>query len=189
MTKSIAIVLFLFFLTACSSVKNAGVVYHQSFNFSAVKKYSLYERNSSFTDSQSLLDAHRNAIEIAIEMVMAKHSFNYTNLAQADVIVTYHLLNGNRQEYTNYNQVIRFCSYCLRASAWQTADKYKEPRLGSLILDIVDPKKQRSVWRSVYPLAIKDEDNSATSNEKIQHAITTMLAQYPHSQANQKQTD
>jgi len=186
MTKSIVSFLFLLTLSACSSNQNAGVVYHHSFNFSGVKNYSFYERGSSFTESQNLLDAYRNAIEIAIERTMAKSHFNYAPLEQADIVVTYHVLNGNRQEYSKYNKAIHFCNHCLRASAWQTENRYKEPRLGSLILDIVDPKKQRSVWRSVYPLEIKDKDNSATSNEKIQQAITVMLAQYPSQLNNQK---
>jgi hypothetical protein len=186
MPKFLALFFSLFLLTACSSYQDAGVVYHHNFDFSAVKNYSFYERNSSFTESQNLLDVHRNAIEIAIERAMAENHFNYSSLEQADIVVTYHVLNGNRQEYSKYNEAIHFCNHCLRASAWQTENKYKEPRFGSLILDIIDPKKQRSVWRSAYPLEIKGEDNSAISNEKIQQAITAMLAQYPNQRNNRK---
>ena len=186
MPKPLAFLISFLILTACSSNQQAGVVYHHSFDFFAVKYYSFYERGSSFTESQNLLDVHRNAIEITIERSMAENNFNYAPLEQADIVVTYHVLNGNRQEYSKYNKVIHFCNHCLRASAWQTENKYQEPRLGSLILDIVDPKKQRSVWRSAYPLDIKGEDNSATSNEKIQQAITAMLAKYPSKLTNRK---
>lgn len=189
MLKPLAFFFSLLLLTACSSYQDAGVVYHQNFDFSAVKNYSFYERNSSFTESQNLLDVHRNAIEIAIENAMAKNHFNYASLEQADIVITYHVLNGNRQEFSKYNKVIQFCNHCLRASAWQTDNIYKAPRFGSLVLDIIDPKKHRSVWRSTYPLEIKGEDNSAISNEKIQQAIAAMLAQYPIQLKNRKQTN
>ncbi|OUR63562.1 hypothetical protein A9Q74_00310 [Colwellia sp. 39_35_sub15_T18] len=181
MFKNLAIGILSLLLNACSINEDAGVVYHDSFDFSAVQSYSLYDRNSAFSDTQSLLDSRRNAIEIAIERMMAKKNFSYTAPEQADVIVTYYLLNGSRSDYSNYNEVVHFCQYCLRATTWKTSNRYATATHGSLILDLVDPKKQRSVWRSVYPLNIKDKDNSAKSNEKIQQAVASMLAQYPTS--------
>ncbi len=179
MLKNLALFISLCLLNACSFNEDAGVVYHDSFDFAAVQSYSLYERNSAFTETQSLLDSRRNAIEIAIEGMMAKKHFNYTEPEQADVIVTYYVMNGKRSDYSSYNKVVHFCQHCLRATAWKTDNRYANATHGSLILDLVDPKKQRSVWRSVYPLDIKDKDNSAKRNEKIQQAVASMLAQYP----------
>lgn len=186
MLKALSIILLFTLISACSSRNNAGVVYHDSFDFSQVKSYSLYNRNSPFTDSQSLLDSRRNAIEIAIERTMSSNKFNYLEPEQADVIVTYYFLNGKLQEYSNYNEMVRFCVSCLRANAWQTNHQYSNLATGSLILDLVDPKKKRSVWRSAYPLNINVKDNSAKLNKKIQQAINSMLALYPQgkSQSN-----
>ena len=179
MIKKLAVIAFILFLNGCSVNYQAGYVYHDSFDFSAVKNYSLYDRNSAFTDTQSLLDTRRNAIEIAIEQAMAKQGFNYSELEKADLIITYHVLSGARGDYSKYNEVVHFCQHCLLASTWKTDNQYSRVSKGSLILDLVDPKKQRSVWRSIYPLDIEDKDNSATSNEKIKLAVTSMLAQYP----------
>ncbi|MCW8833992.1 MAG: DUF4136 domain-containing protein, partial [Colwellia sp.] len=183
MIKTLAVFSLLFFLNACSSNDSAGVVYHDRFDFSTVKNYSLYDRNSAFTDTQSLLDSRRNAIEIAIERTMAKNNFSYAELEQADIIVTYHILNGKKSDYSNYNKVVHFCQHCLRATAWKTGNKYSTAVHGSLILDLIDPKKKRSVWRSVYPLALKEKDNSAETNDKINQAVAVMLAQYPKNNA------
>ncbi|WP_114324820.1 DUF4136 domain-containing protein [Candidatus Colwellia aromaticivorans] len=181
MLKIHSITLLCVLLNACSSNHKVGVVYHDRFDFSQVKSYSLYNRNSPFTDSQSLIDTRRNAIELAIERNMSINKFNYAELEQADVIVTYYLLNGNSTEYAKYNDVVRFCVQCLRANAWQTTNQYSNIAKGSLILDLVDPKNKRSVWRSAYPLDIDVKDNSAKLNEKIQQAVSLMLALYPKS--------
>jgi hypothetical protein len=179
MSKTLFISLLLFLLDACSNRYHAGVVYHEDFDFSTVKSYSLYHRNSPFTDSQSLIYTHRNAIEIAIERAMSVKKFNYTEPEQADIIVTYYLFNGNPSEYVSYNDVVRFCVNCLRASVWQTNNQYSRLSRGNLIIDLVNSQNKRSVWRSAYPLGVDRKDNSAEFNEKIQYAVNSMLAMYP----------
>jgi len=180
MFKILCLPLLCVFLNACSSSpRSAGVVYHENFDFSQVKSYSLYNRNSPFTDSQNLIDSRRNAIEIAIERTMGNQGFTYAEPEKTDLIVTYYLRNYVADEYAKYNQIVRFCEQCLRASTWQTVNQYSNVTKGSLVLDLVDPKKKRSVWRSVYPLNIDTKDNSAEINDKIQQAVNLMLAQYP----------
>lgn len=178
MLKSITPCLLLIILSACSS-NNAGVVYHDSFDFSRVKNYSLYERNSPFTETQSLLHNRRNAIEIAIEGTMAKKKFSYANVENADLIVTYHIFNGRGNDFSKYNKAVHFCSHCLRATTWQTDRQYSSVSEGSLVLDLFDPIRKRSVWRSIYSLDLEDKDNSAETNDKIKQAVAAMLEQYP----------
>ncbi|GAA6172101.1 hypothetical protein NBRC116592_17710 [Colwellia sp. KU-HH00111] len=185
MFKTLTIVLLHFVLIACAS-KQAGVVFHDNFDFSHVKSYSLYQRNSLFGETQSLLSAHRNAIEIAIERAMANKKFGYATIEQADVIVTYHLFTGASAEYSHYNKVVNFCEPCLRANTWQTKNQYKQVTRGNLVLDLVDPKQNRSVWRSVFPLNLDVKDNSVETNSKINNAVTSMLARYPHKVSNNK---
>lgn len=176
----------IFLLSACSSNQKAGVVYHDRFDFSKVKSYSLYGRNSIFSEAQNLLDTRRNAIEIAIERTMASKKFSYAAIDAADVIITYHVFNGKQGDFSKYNQVVHFCAHCLRATTWQTENQYAKVSQGSIVLDIFDPKQSRSVWRSIYPLNIKDKDNSAKTNDKIKHAVAAMLAQYPQVLTNKK---
>jgi len=188
MFKTYIVPLLFTFLSACSGVKKAGVVYHDSFNFSEVKSYSLYDRNSDFSETQSLLDTRRNAIEIAIERTMAKHNFSYEELDKADVIVTYHVFNGRRNDFSKYNETVHFCTHCLRATTWKTEQQYSLINRGSLILDLVDPKQNRSVWRSVYPLDIEAKENSAETNDRIKQAVSAMLAEYPRTNSNSQLT-
>ena len=181
--KFIAPILFTL-LSACSSVQKAGVVYHDNFDFSAVKSYSLYDRNSIFSETQSLFDTRRNTIEIAIERTMAKQKFSYEMLEKADLIVTYHVFNGKHGDYSKYNKAVHFCAHCLRATSWQTDQQYSPLSQGSLVLDLVDPKQNRSVWRSVYPLDLKVKENSADTNDKIKQAVSAMLAEYPRTNSH-----
>ena len=164
---------------ACSATKQAGVVYQTRFDFSQVSSYSIYERNSEIIEFQSINDVTRNGIEFAIEKSMEQRGFSYSELGKADLIVSYHLIGQGGADLSQYNKSVLYCSYCLRASAWQSEQKNWKLSSGSLIIDLVDPKTKRSVWRSVYPLNIDLADNSRKMNNNIKSAISAMLAMYP----------
>jgi hypothetical protein len=171
--------LLLILLSACSSNKQAGAVYQTRFDFSQVKSYSMHNRNSDFVVLQSIDYVTRNSIEIAIEQSMEKQGFLYSNLDEADVIVSYHLISKKRKSLSQYNKSVLYCSYCLRASNWQSETKNWDSTAVNLIIDLIDVQTQRSVWRSVYPINIYIQDNSRQMNNKIKSAISLMLALYP----------
>ncbi|GAA0813558.1 hypothetical protein GCM10009111_09120 [Colwellia asteriadis] len=174
--KSIIITSLILLFTACSTSDNA--IFHTQFNFSAVTSYSIYHRNSDFTDTQNLADTRRNSIEIAIEKSMERRNFHYTKPEDADIVVTYHMIK-NPSDYKRYNKAVLFCQQCLQANNWHQGSDRLTVKVNSLIIDLVDPNRRRSVWRSIQPLNIKDKDNSQEINEKIQQAVNDMLVQYP----------
>jgi len=165
-------------LSSCSS-KDSPVIYYDDFDFTQVKKYSFYISGSSFFDSQSLSHFQRSRIELAIEKSLNAQEFNYSEVDDADIIVTYHLVKNRPQDYQAYNKSVLFCAHCLRASKWKTkSDDWKVYR-GGLIIDLVNPKNNRSVWRSIHPLKFETKDNSMQTNEMITEAVNAMLSQYP----------
>jgi len=144
-----------------------------------VKSYSFYISGSKFFDSQSLSHAERNRIELAIEKSLNAQAFNYSEIDDADIIVTYHLVKNRSQDYQAYNKSVLFCSHCLKANTWQKNSTNWQVYPGGLIIDLVNPKNNRSVWRSIYPLKFTVKDNSQKQNEVITEAVNIMLSQYP----------
>ncbi len=180
MAKQILIFYFSFIcLASCTGNFTQNVVYHSKFNFEKVNSYSVYQRNSDFTNVQSLSDSKRNSIEIAIEKAMNGLNFHYVSLNEADLVVAYHIPTGMPADYSRYNKFVLFCQSCLKANTWQNSDKKLSLVRGGLVLDLIDPKRKRSVWRSVHPLRIKDKDNSREVHNKIEDAVQNMLGQYP----------
>jgi hypothetical protein len=169
-------------LSGCIGSPVAISKYQTGYNFSEVSSYTFYDRNSDFSDFQSISDATRNSIEIAIEQVLDKNGFKYRVENEADIVITYHLVSENNKELLGYNKGIAYCSGCLRGGE---AAREREPWKiipGSLIVDVIDPKRKRSVWRSVYFLNLNTEkDNSKEAQVKIYQAIDAMMAKYPYS--------
>ncbi|GAW97487.1 hypothetical protein MTCD1_03114 [Colwellia marinimaniae] len=176
--KLIFICLLVVSVSGCSSIKNP-VIYYNNFDFSQVKTYSFYRSGSAFFDSQNLPHAQRGSIELAIEKNLDAQDFHYSDLDSADIIVTYHLVKKQPKDYLNYNKAVLFCAPCLRANAWQKNNIDWHVYQGGLIIDLVDPKRKRSVWRSIYPLKFKVKDNSQELNKKVMAAVNNMLMHYP----------
>lgn len=166
-------------LFSCTSSNIATTSFRGAFDFSAIESYSTYSRNSAFGDLQNLRDSTRNTIELAIEQNFDKNGFSYKTSKDADVIIAYHVINNDFNELKLYDQQVKYCSYCLKAGQATRRELQGKLRPGSLILDIIDPNSQRSVWRSVYPLGFEEKDNSQEMQKKISHAISNMLQDYP----------
>jgi len=176
-------------LTGCSLQKSAGVRYQAKFDFDQARAYAFLPREASANEQQNISDVMRNNIELAVEQVLDDSGFVYSGQQQPDLVVAYHLIQGqfhgpyqvgvDHQALKRYNLGVKYCRYCLKSGSDPDSKKLWRLDAGSLIIDLLDPDNQRSVWRSVYPVKIKADDNSRQVQEKIQAAITRMLAQYP----------
>ena len=178
----------MFNLAACSS-STATTSFRDGFDFSLVESYSTYGRNSAFGDLQNMSDSTRNTIELAIEQGFDKNGFRYKTFKKADIIIAYHVLNNRIGELERYNEQVKYCRYCLRVGDTSRAKIKSQLRPGSLIIDIIDPESQRSVWRSIYPLGFNDDDNSREMQKKISRAVDIMLLDYPKGKSLSAVTD
>ncbi len=150
------------------------------FDFSKVKTYAFYDRNADFFDYQSLSGVMRNNIELAIEEELDLLGLTYQTVANADIIVTYFWVKHPGKALTQYNKGINYCAACLniKSATNQQQSQKITAKTNSLIIDIIDPIKKRSVWRSSYPLKIAVKENSQEVQSKIKTAVKQMLKQY-----------
>ena len=178
-SRLLSSLILLFALSACSTSKQATTSFRSTFDFSKVKTYSTYDRNSSFGEIQNLSGSTRNTIELSIEQNLDSKGLTYKEPADADMMISYYVIGSNFVELKHYNRQVKYCSYCLKVGKVSRQDLQSIVQEGSLILDIIDPKNQRSVWRSIYPLGFKEKDNSREMQDKIVEAIDSMLNDYP----------
>ena len=176
---------FLFFLlltlSGCSNFpREAEAHAFRYFDFTKINTYSFYDRNADFFDYQSLSGVMRNNIELAIEQELDLLGLNYQPIEKADVIISYFWVQDSDKELRQYNKGINYCAACLniKSSTNQQQSEQITAKVDSLIIDIIDPIKKRSVWRSSYPLKIKVKENSQEVQAKIQIAVKQMLKQY-----------
>jgi len=182
-TQLSIVLLSLFFLNACSVNTTAFSRVKNNFDFSKINSYSTFERNSLFSDFQNIADTTRNSIELAIEKILDQRGLQYKKPKDAHVVISYHLITNNFKELKDYNKGVKYCKLCLKWSDNKRKDQKWLLLPGSLILDVVDPKYNRSIWRSVLPLKIEEKDNSSDKQIKIRTALDLMLKQFPRNNA------
>ncbi len=175
MTKSLQILLITFvslcMMSGCSSKAQTSA--NKDFDFNGINSYSLFERDSDFTDWQHLSDFERNRIEIAIENTMDRHDFSYKSVDEADVVVSYFLVGRNIAELNQYNKKVKACLGCTKR---ELKLLNYNVRPSTLIIDILDGERLRSVYRSHVQLKLRVENDSETNREIISEGVDKLLA-------------
>ncbi|WOH37139.1 DUF4136 domain-containing protein [Thalassotalea fonticola] len=167
------------FLNGCSSSPETS--FNEEFDFSSVKTYSLFPRESKFTELQDMSDFHRNRIELAVEKQMEKQDFSYSQFEQADVIISYFLVGKSLRELQKYNKGVKACLGC---SDKEQAALNKEIKTSMLVLDILDSEKKRSVFRGFTKLDLDVEDTSEENQQETIEAVQMILSKFPPKSKN-----
>lgn len=166
-------------LSSCSISPKASVKYHPRFDFSAIESYSFYERNSDFTELQNIRYALRNNIELAIEKRLENLGLTYKEPQEADFVVSYYLLTNNKKNLAKYNKRVKYCDHCLNFYTGNARKKSWRQVHGSLLIDLVDTKRNRTVWRSIYPMNLKSGENSQQIQQRFDELMEVLIVENP----------
>ncbi|NMP15908.1 MULTISPECIES: DUF4136 domain-containing protein [unclassified Thalassotalea] len=161
-------------MLGCASEPTSSV--NPDFNFTQVKTFSLFPRESRFSDIQSLSDYERNRIELAIEQKMEESGFDYKPLEDADVVISYFLVGRSLRELQTYNKLVRACLGCAQAEQQRLN---QDIRSSMLVIDVLDSVKRRSVFRGFVKVDLDIENSSDENQQEIIAAVDQILGQLP----------
>lgn len=162
------------FIAGCSSSPETS--FNEEFDFSSVKTYSLFPRDSKFTELQEMSDFQRNRIELAVENQMEQQQFSYSQFEQADVIISYFLVGSSLRDLQKYNKGVKACLAC---SQNEQAALNKKIRTSMLILDVLDSKRKRSVFRGYAKVDLDPENTSEENQQETTQAVQLILSKFP----------
>lgn len=163
----------------CSLHSTPALQYHPRFDFSQIQTYSFYDRNSDFSEIQIVNSGMRNSIELSVEERLNSFGLRYEVPEKADIIVGYFLLSGTQISLKKYNKSVKYCAYCLEFYSGNERIKSWKNKVGSIVIDLVDTKKERSVWRSIYPLNIGLKDSSQKIQARLNTTVSRMFYSNP----------
>ncbi|WP_074499485.1 DUF4136 domain-containing protein [Thalassotalea sp. PP2-459] len=178
MKKKLSLLFILCTLIGCSIKPTYQAKHANNVDFFALSMYSLYDRNSVFSDYQNMSDTTRNSIEIAIEKAFDAQGWQYKSPDNAQVIVAYHLVD-RLAELKKYNRGVKYCLPCLPVQVPEKQNRHQVMQPGTLILDMVDVNHNRTIWRGVSRLKINERDHSLEAQDKIEQAIIGLLDTVP----------
>ncbi len=164
-------------LSACGGVV-PQVGYSPGASLSASPTYSFLARDTLRGYNPLANDLTSNRIELAVEKIFSARGYPYqAKAADADIVVSYFVLGVDKQYLVNYNRGVSPCALCPMPETSQSAvQKYER---GTLIIDLLDPKTKRSIWRGSLGKMIAADQSPTERNKSIREATQAILAEYP----------
>ena len=179
-------------LASCaSSPPQPTVDFKPDYDFSAVKTLGFYHESGEVSGDNPipLSDMERDRIDLALENALKKKGYGWDeDGAEADLLVSWHLVTQDKTDvrtyetpsmgvgYGRYGGYNRYSMY----SCWgcsQTEVSVKNYTEGTFIVDMIDPKLKKSVWRSVIQSRLKGEPQH--DQDKYNAAADRILADFP----------
>lgn len=159
-------------LAACATTPPAPVVdFKPGYDFGAVRKIAFYDESGLVTGSHPLLisDMERDRIDSALEQALRARGFEVLerkDAGQAQLLISWTLITNDKTDvrtyetpgmgvgYGRYGRYNRYSMYNCWGCA-QTEVSVSNYTEGTFIVDMIDPKLQRSVWRGLIQSRLK----------------------------------
>ena len=180
----------LLIISSCATV-NVDVDYDDTAEFTKLSKYAWLEdkppvTGNTLVDSNTLLhDRMRNGINQWFET----HGYLKSKAAEADFLVIYRVIVENKTWVTVLNSYYDY-PFSWRygynrnyysSFAWRYYPERRtyEYQRGTLVIDIIDPKSKKLMWRGMAYEDIKPNTSQEKKQQYVARAIKSILARFP----------
>ncbi len=180
-------------LAGCASTPPTPTVdYKQDYDFRAVKKIGFYDESGQVIGPNplQLSDMQRDRIDQALSHALVNRGFTIVdNAKEADLLLSWNLVTqqmtdvqtwntpgvGYGAYYGRYNRYSGYsCWSCFGAQTEVTVKNYTQ---GTFIVDLIDPKLHKSVWRSVIQSRLRGQANA--DQDKYNATADVIFAAFP----------
>lgn len=169
---------FLALLNACASPLVANMDFDDSFDFSGVKNIAIEPFTRTDVASVKVSDMQVDRINVALSDELERKGFRVVeDRAAADLLMTWHLVTQERTDVRSYNSASYYnCWRCGPSVSDVSVTQYTQ---GTFIVDMVDPARNRSVWRSIIESRLKPQPDPEKSAVNRREAATAIFAEFP----------
>jgi hypothetical protein len=163
-------------LVACASQPpQPEIDFSPDYDFSAIKTYG-YAPRESMNSSTSMITM---SVEIALESEMAKKGLELVPADKADVLVHFIVGSEDKRQVNTY-QSQNYYRNCWRCGSQTTTEvRVTEYTEGAIIVDIIDPKLNHSVWHAGVEGRVNKKNSSAERKENVNELMAAMFAHFP----------
>lgn len=168
---------FALLLAACASAPTANMDFDSSFDFSAVKTIAIQPIDRTVATTIIVSDMQVNRINEALSAELEQRGYRIVaDNAEADLFLSWHLITQERMDVRSYNTSIRYnCWNCSGGSNLRVSQFTQ----GTFIVDLIDPDRLQSVWRSTFESRLGDQPHPEQAEENRRTAAKAIFAQFP----------
>lgn len=168
-------------LSACSSL-NTSWDFDPGVSFNQYKTYSWIEKQGDEAGYHldGLMDQR---VRDAIESELNQKGFSKTDKVGADLLVNYLTKVDKKINVDTFNTNYGYNPYWGPGWGWgghvQTQTTVREYEVGTLIIDLVDSKTGKLVWRGSVADTIRDKNTPQEREAKVREAVSSVMMNYP----------
>ncbi|MFV8818677.1 DUF4136 domain-containing protein [Haliea sp. E17] len=174
----LSIVCVMLFVSACASGPQAVMDFDHDYDFSRVKTIAIQPFDRTKVTSIAISDMQVDRINAAITAELESKGYQViADTPAADLLLTWHLVTQDRTDVRTYDGMSYYnCWRCGPAVSDVSVRQYTE---GTLIVDMIDPERTRSVWRSVIQSELKPQPDADKAAARRKKAAELVFAGFP----------
>ncbi|WNC67136.1 DUF4136 domain-containing protein [Thalassotalea nanhaiensis] len=159
-------------LSACSTTYEAESDYNNAYNFNEVESYHVI--GDAQYKNPYLSDMNRERINDSISAELAKLKLEQQNKSSADVLISYFVVTKDKVKVTS--SPVGYGRYGAYGQTHINARDYVE---GTIVIDVIDNKTHKSIWRSSINKSVKEFDTPEERSQEIAKVIKAMFSEFP----------
>lgn len=166
-------------LGACAGPRFEPVSdFDRSYDFSDVETVALLPIDRTSASGQMISDMQVDRIDAALTRELADRGYRVVKDRQdADLFLSWHLVTRERTDIRSYNAASTYqCWRCGPPVSDISVNKYTE---GTFIVDLIDPLRNRSVWRSTIESRLRPQPDPEVAARNRASAARAVLAPFP----------
>ncbi|QQX79095.1 DUF4136 domain-containing protein [Shewanella sp. KX20019] len=171
-------------LSACSSLKTSSD-YDPGVNFTDVKTYAWVEKKTA-NGAYHLDGLMDQRVRAAVDAQLQLKGLSMVSADKADVLVNYLTKVDKKINVDSFNTNYGYNPYYYGAG-WSrggmgmghTQTTVREYEVGTLIVDLVDAKSAKLMWRGSVADTVRDKDTPEERVEVVNTAIGALMQNYP----------
>ena len=172
-------------LSACASTPEATMDFDPAFDFSGVRKIAIQPIHRTVASQAVLSDMQIGRVNDSLTAELQRRGFQVvTDNAEADMLLAWHLVTQDRTDIRTFNTATRYnCWNCRRMGmGTSTQTVVRQYTQGTFIVDMIDPDRLQSVWRSIIESRLQSsppDPASAEAGARRAEAATAIFAEFP----------
>ena len=165
-------------VTACTTPLEAVTDHDSQYDFSRVKTVAIQPFSRTDPGAVRISDMQVTRVNNALSDELRRKGLQVVDdNSQADVYLTWHLVTQEKTDVRSYNSASYYsCWRCGPSVSDVSVRQYTE---GTLIVDLVDPRRNQSVWRSTIQSRLKSQPDPEGAEARLQEAAQAIFAEFP----------
>jgi len=168
----ILIVLSAFLLVGCSSLK-VNVDYDPAFSFMQQKSFAIVHHNKEGEDT-----LFNDRFTRALSLDLKQKAYVSEDKSSADLIFVFHVNVESKTDIDTDYTMVGYGRYGYGGHMVSTTRTYKYTK-GTLIIDALNPKNNKIVWRAITTDVLKSYDSPEERIAYIQKVVQKAMKDFP----------